>query len=72
MFLACSDDRLSCPQLSNLLRIGTCTSSPDILTGLLSFKMNNSVFVCLFEVLRPCQQLRSRPAGQLPIYTFPG
>ena len=32
-------------------------------------------FVCLFacvEVLRPCQQLRSGRAGQLPINTVPG
>ena len=29
------------------------------------------LFVCV-EVLRPCQQLRSCPAGQLPINTVPG
>ena len=31
-----------------------------------------SLFVCLCEVLRPNQQLRSCQAGQLPVNTIPG
>ena len=33
-------------------------------------ELNGKLFVCV-EVLRPCQQLRSYRAGQLPINTVP-
>ena len=56
----------------------TCETSQVLLVGGdvfflgdLPFSTNYYLFVCV-EVLRPCQQLRSCRAGQLPINTVLG
>ena len=47
------------------VRQGECLSP-------LLFLCFSMIFVYLFEVLRPCQQLRLCRAGQLPVNTVPG
>ena len=43
----------------------------DIYSLFRLFRLLVCLFVCV-EVLRPCQQLKSNRAGQLPINTVPG